>query len=282
MPGNGSQPGPLVLKAIRILKESPKLSVPQAMRAAGMSMADSQVARLQMQVRRRIPAAPSVSRTPPPSSVHASSPNTEISAITSVTGSTATVTTTSATGSNSQVIVAAPKPDQKRMTGAVKQKARAEKKAASVHASKAHKHATAWYAREKEKGKGGLSAAAVAKKTKEQYDGVGPSTRSIQKYVKAGLIGVSPKKKGPEGNIIEYAFQTLCIAFHSFVAIHQINGKGGELNRKRLRDRINRAMCRDTKNLSFNILERVLSETAVDLHCAKAKNVEERRILWTT
>ena len=78
MSGNGSEPGPLIFKAVRILKASPNLSVPQAMRAAGMTMSDSKLARLQMQVRRRMPAASRVSTSPPPSSIHAGSPNTAI------------------------------------------------------------------------------------------------------------------------------------------------------------------------------------------------------------
>ena len=66
------------------------------------------------------------------------------------------------------------------------------------------------------------------------------------------------------------------------MAIHQINGKSGELNRKKLRDRINRVMGRDSHNLSFKLLDRILAETAIDLHCSKVNDVEERRILWTT
>ena len=281
MSGNGSEPGPLIFKAVRILKASPNLSVPQAMRAAGMTMSDSKLARLQMQVRRRMPAASRVSTSPPPSSIHAGSPNTAISAITTATGSTVS-TASSAVSNASQPKYPAPKSKQKRMSGLVKQRARADKKAASQHASKAHKHATAWYAREKAKGNDGLSAASIAKKTKEQFDGVGPSTRTIQQYVKDGLVASSPKKKGAKGKIPDFAFQTLCSAFHSFVAIHQINGKSGELNRKKLRDRINRVMGRDSHNLSFKLLDRILAETAIDLHCSKVNDVEERRILWTT
>ena len=117
---------------------------------------------------------------------------------------------------------------------------------------------------------------------KEQFDGVGPSTRTIQTYVKDGLIDTSLKKKGANGNLPLFAFNTICTAFHSFVAIHQINGKSGELNRNRLRDRVNRVLRKDSRELSFKMLDRILVETAVELHSSKVNGVEERRILWTT
>ena len=150
------------------------------------------------------------------------------------------------------------------------------------HASKAHKHATAWYARKKAKGRDGLSASAISNKVKEQFDGIGPSTRTIQTYVKDGLIDTSPKKMGTKGNLPLPAFNTICTAFHSFVTIHQINGKGGELNRRRLWDRVNRVLGKDGMDISYKMLDRILAETAVELHSSKVNGVEERRILWTT
>ena len=100
--------------------------------------------------------------------------------------------------------------------------------------------------------------------------------------MKGGLIDTSPKKMGTRGNLPLPAFNTICTAFHSFVTIHQINGKGGELNRRRLRDRVNRVLGKDSINLSYKMLDRILAETAVELHSSKVNGVEERRILWTT
>ena len=105
---------------------------------------------------------------------------------------------------------------------------------------------------------------------------------TIQTYVKDGLIDTSPKKMGTKGNLPLPAFNTICTAFHSFVTIHQINGKGGELNRRRLRDRVNRVLGKDSMYLSYKMLDRILAETAVELHSSKVNGVEERRILWTT
>ena len=119
------------------------------------------------------------------------------------------------------------------------------------------------------------------KSRRKDFDGVGPSARTIQREVKAGRAGMSPLKKGEKGEIPEGVFKTLCTVFESFVSIAQFNGSGGELTRTKLRARVYKAMNQQEDRISFTLLERILTETAVDLFAAEMNNVEERRILWT-
>ena len=281
MSENGREPDLLILKAIWIIRTYPNLTVPQTMQAAGISMSNSKVPCLQMQVHCCISTAPPVSTTPPPSSIHAGPRSTEITAMISVTENISSTSTTEAS-INSNVKVPAPKPKQQRLNGVNKQSVQRGKKGTDT-CFKGPQACHCLVCQRKSKREGWfVSIAAISKKVKEQFDGVGPSTRTIQTYVKDGLIDTSLKKKGANGNLPLFAFNTICTAFHSFVAIHQINGKSGELNRNRLRDRVNRVLRKDSRELSFKMLDRILVETAVELHSSKVNGVEERRILWTT
>ena len=70
-----------------------------------------------------------------------------------------------------------------RPTAQAKQKDRCNKLKVAVHAKKAHKWATSFYASELKKPKRErLSADAVSKIVKKECDGHGPSARSIQRY----------------------------------------------------------------------------------------------------
>jgi len=53
---------------------------------------------------------------------------------------------------------------------------------------------------------------------KKEYDGHGPSGRSIQRYVNENNnIGNSLIKMGSRGNIPKWAYSPLCNAFDSYV-----------------------------------------------------------------
>ena len=102
----------------------------------------------------------------------------------------------------------APQPEEPpRPTAQAKQKDRCHKLKVAVHAKKAHKRATSFYASELKKPKGKrLSADAISKIVKKEYDGHGPSGRSIQRYVNDNNnIGNSPIKMGCRGNIPKWA-----------------------------------------------------------------------------
>jgi len=98
----------------------------------------------------------------------------------------------------------APQPEEPpRPTAQAKQKPRCHKLKVAMHAKKAHKRKTSFDVSELKKPKGErLSADAISNIVKKDYDGHGPSGRSIQRYVNDNNnIGNSPIKMGSRGNI---------------------------------------------------------------------------------
>jgi phage terminase large subunit-like protein len=169
------------------------------------------------------------------------------------------------------------------MTGAAMQssrKARVEDKKLYNHA---FKRATITYAREKQK-KGGLSAKGVTELIKNEFK-VEICTRSIQKYVKNGCIGVSPQRRGPKGEIDELHFKNLCLAFESFIVINQNNGDARIRTYKKLAKLLQKEVYGDSAchvgQQAHHLLQRVLNDTAINLNAGKTKNAEDRRVRWT-
>ena len=80
------------------------------------------------------------------------------------------------------------------------------------HAKAAHKFATRWYANERGK-PDGLSAALISEKVKKDWDGVGPSERTIQREVVKSHIGTSPPKRGKRSErLSDWSFKTFTAA----------------------------------------------------------------------
>jgi hypothetical protein len=84
-------------------------------------------------------------------------------------------------GGDANTLLLLPQPKQKqiRLTASGMQQWRINKFDTTEHAKPTFKRVTNWYAREKEK-EGGLSSYTVAKKVKLEFDGVGPSCRTLQ------------------------------------------------------------------------------------------------------
>ena len=64
--------------------------------------------------------------------------------------------------------------------------------------------------------------------------GVEISKHTIQHEVAEDQIGVSPKKKGPEGVVPRLIYDNLCNAFESYIQIKQLNGHGTGITNKKL------------------------------------------------
>ena len=141
------------------------------------------------------------------------------------------------------------------------QKFRINKLAASDHAKRALKRATSWYAKELKK-TGGLSSYQIEAKVKKEFDGVGPSTATIRRYINANIAGMSPLKIGVKGDVPTCAFKSLCIAFESFVRIQQINSRQGEITYKNLAARINALLRHDYR---LKMLQCILLATSKNL-----------------
>ena len=76
-----------------------------------------------------------------------------------------------------------------------------------------------------------MSANEVSKVVFGEF-GVEISKRTIQREVAEDRIGVSPKKKGPEGVVLRLIYNNLCNAFERYIQIKQLNGHGTEITNK--------------------------------------------------
>jgi hypothetical protein len=173
-----------------------------------------------------------------------------------------------------------PRPKQKlirKLAGGM-QKFRINKLAASDHAKRALKRATRWYAQEKNK-PGRLTSLQIEAKVKKEFDGVGPHAATIQQYVKANIAGTSPLKIGVKGGVPTCTFNSLCVAFESFVRIQQINSRQGKITYKMLAARINALLRHDYWQ---TMLQRVLLATAKDLDVSTTHIAKDWRVRWTT
>eukprot|EP00804_Cyclotella_cryptica_P024959 CCRYP_015507-RC/>CCRYP_015507-RC protein AED:0.06 eAED:0.04 QI:0/0/0/1/0/0/2/0/553 len=126
-----------------------------------------------------------------------------------------------------------------------------------------------------------MSASEVSKLVFGEF-GVEISKRTIQREVAEDRIGVSPKKKGPQGIIPPLIFDNLCNAFESYIQIKQLNGQGTDITNNKLIELLKKC-TRSVTALNFNhLLSCLLKSTALELTSGRSNNVEERRVCWTT
>ena len=166
----------LVNKAVALLVKAPMLTVPQSMRAAKFTILQSEDRALQMRVRRAFESKNSRGKHIG-SEVDLSSP---IKSLSTVTTSSSTMTASQSLASD---FVPLPKKNELRLTALSKVKSVNNKRGSGAHARAALKRATILYAAELEKAEGDSpkkSADTIAEKVKKQFDGVGPSARSIR------------------------------------------------------------------------------------------------------
>ena len=177
-----------------------------------------------------------------------------------------------------------PKVKQIRKPSIQAQRHRANQLELKKHHSNAHKQATTWFADEVEKKKKGAtnikSAAFVCEAVNKEF-GTNIHPRTVQKYVKEGLAGDSPKKKGTPSVIPDFIYSSLCEAFKLHVQINQYNGNSGDNVRKILACKLNKVM-KNNENLRYNLLNQILKDTAINIGGTRCIGQEERRIRWTT
>ena len=125
--------------------------------------------------------------------------------------------------------------DSIRLTATAKAKDTANKKRKARHVSAALKRATKIYQQESMKGREGRSAEKISELVKKQFDGVGPSARSIRRYVNEYLlVDSSPLKRGNPGLLPTWAFESLCVATESIISINQLNMNGSMNVKKKM------------------------------------------------
>ena len=114
---------------------------------------------------------------------------------------------------------------------------------------------------------------------KIEFDGVGPSAQTLQRYAKWGIAGQSPLKPGVKSDIPKWAYNSLTVAFESYVRINQLNRRDDVLTLTKLATKVNETMGHNYKS---KLLNRVLLSTAKYLDASKMEYCEDRRIRWTT
>ena len=169
-------------------------------------------------------------------------------------------------GCNKAMLFPRPKAKQIRLTASGMQQWRINKFDATEHQKRAFKRATSWYAREKEK-PDGLSSYAISKKVKVEFDGVGPSPRTLQRYANDGIGGTSPLKPGVQSDIPKSLYKSLCIAFESYIRINQLNARDGNLALNKLADAVNNEQ--ELERLKTEEVD--MSETALGKYAERMK-----------
>ena len=113
---------------------------------------------------------------------------------------------------------------------------------------------------------------------KSKHNGYGPSLSTIYHYVvNLGLIGMSPCKPGPKGNIPALMYKSLCAAFGSCMRINQINALGGDNSRNKMIPVISEAMNVNISTAT-ELIRRLCRDTAIDMKADKMYFAEERRV----
>ena len=166
-----------------------------------------------------------------------------------------------------------------RKTSNQKQKSRTNICRIWENEKQAFKVATATYNHEKRK-KNGRSAQQVVDRINSQRNS-NLNKRTIQHHVKLGNIGVSPTKRGPNpGNLSNKTWACLKDAFVSYIEINQANGDTHKNTRQDLKPLVNKAI--DSKSDSWNMVDRLLDHTGVNLNATVNRAAEERRVRWCT
>ena len=141
---------------------------------------------------------------------------------------------------------------------------------------KAAQRATFLYASEQSKpvGEKKMSASEFSNLVFGEF-GVEISKRTIQREVAEDRIGVSPKKKAPQGIIPPLIYDNLCNAVESYIQIKQLNGLGTEITNNKLIELLKKCtrsvIILDCKHL----LNRLLKSTALELTRGRSNNVDE-------
>ena len=170
------------------------------------------------------------------------------------------------------------KKKSRRLTVTQKQEQRVQDYAEWSKYKEAHKAATTLYS-EQLSIEGGMSLRDVEKKIKTEFK-VGPSKETIRRHVvDLNNIGISPTKRGPEGDIPPQVYKSLCMAFATKTRICQLNSK---VSTRKKQVRWIMKTLNYTRKEASRMWERLSRDTAVDMTAGKMRHAEERRVKWTT
>ena len=170
--------------------------------------------------------------------------------------------------------------DKLRLTSSAKGKSINNQKKRAKYESAAVKQATKMYYDELQKPEGEvkLSAREIEKVVRKRFNGVGPSARTITRYVNEySLVNSSPVRRGNPGLLPFWVFESLCVALESFISINQVNQNCQANTKKNLSARVNAVFGREETGSRF-LLDRIVRERSIDLQASMLHSMEARRI----
>ena len=280
-----------------------KVGVRKAMELVGFSAEDRETMRLYMKVRRLVPKLKvSIEQidkkvTPPPAQVGAN-PASEASSLTTEFHSEIQNDTNTSPGNETaqlnarRRILASPTDDEENHTSPKEKRFRRKSKdiqadngkiaAAKERNSKAMKAATTLMQRNNALPKAERrNAQEICEETNRAYNSsINPKTAA--RYVRQGLIGTSPLKPGPCGDVPKRSYTALKGAFSTFLKLEQAECKTQSTVTK-LSKLVNGCVNKGGYKKTRNDLARKLQrDTAHMFDVGKANVVEQRRLQWTT
>ena len=142
----------------------------------------------------------------------------------------------------------------------------------------AHAGATRMLAAENKKPRGKRKSSEMVADTINAEHSSNLSAKTIQRYVHDGMIGTPPLPNGCPGTIPMESFEALCGAFETFILIEQANGEA-QTNNHKLALLVNEVINERGENIKgYDLLNRLLSKTAVILDAGSTINKDKRRV----
>ena len=295
MSGSDPRHKELVVEAAGIVKASNnKVGVAAAMRLVGFTDQEVKQIKLYQQVRRRVTRISVVDVSvdgSPPTSVNV---NTVDSQVSPLTGSAATnspdVTTTESVvtdgNNNNNNKEEDKKPAAKIHRLTSKEKQRQDAKSAMIKRinSAAMKEATTLIQISNNLPKNHPNKKTITEVVKQvnARKGSNISEKTAGRYVRLGMINVSPMKKGPVGDIPRRIYSALKGAYTTFLKLEQAESKKQSSIKKMsklVNTCVNKAGLEKTRD---DLTRKLKRDTADEFEVGKANVIEARRIQWTT
>jgi len=121
----------------------------------------------------------------------------------------------------------------------------------------------------------------IVKQTNETFNS-NVSAKTAARYVREGMIGMSPMKRGPVGDLPKIIYEALKVAYATYLKLEQAESKK-QSNTKHMSKLVNACVNKAGFNKTRDDLARKLQkDTANQFEVGKANVVEQRRVMWTT
>jgi len=121
----------------------------------------------------------------------------------------------------------------------------------------------------------------IVRQANETFDS-NVSAKTAARYVQEGMIGMSPLKRGPVGDLPKLIYDALKVACTTYLKLQQAESKK-QSNTKQMSKLVNACVNKAGFNKTRDDLDRKLQkDTANQFEVGKANVVEQRRVMWTT